>query len=242
MVTVPQQYQKDVQQAAAATGLPYSVVATQISVESGYNPKAVSPAGAEGIAQFMPGTWAGLHIGGSPFDPNAAFRGYSKYMKQLLRDEHGSVRNALAAYNAGEGNLSAGYGYADEILSGAKQKVTLTSSGGSGNIIGDIGSLFDGSAAKKFFDTLSNLFNPLTWLTDLFGGGVKSAEHTALDWIQRGALILLGAIVLLIGVIVLVRPSNIEAAATGGASKAFGEQRNARKQQAQAAESAADGS
>jgi hypothetical protein len=52
-------------------------------------------------------------------------------MQQLLHSQGGSVRKALAAYNAGPGNIGAGYGYADGILAAAKQPGGLTGSGGS---------------------------------------------------------------------------------------------------------------
>jgi Transglycosylase SLT domain len=125
-VSVPAQYQSLVTSAAAALGIPAGVVAAQINDESGFNPNAVSPAGAQGIAQFMPGTWA-TQGSGSPFNAVNAFAAYVKYMGTLLKQEHGSVRDALAAYNAGPGNLSAGYGYADKILAEAGQGVTLSS-------------------------------------------------------------------------------------------------------------------
>ena len=49
-----------IQRAAQGTGLPESVVAAQVQVESNYDPGAISPAGAEGPYQFMPSTWATL--------------------------------------------------------------------------------------------------------------------------------------------------------------------------------------
>lgn len=118
MTAVPPQYQAAVAQAAATLGIPEGVVAAQINSESSWNPNAVSPTGAQGLTQFEPGTWAS-YGSGSPFDPNAAIAAYTKYMSALLQQEGGSVRNALAAYNAGPGNLPAGYGYADQIMSAA---------------------------------------------------------------------------------------------------------------------------
>src|SRR6478609_6459193 len=115
---VPEKYKDDVSKAAASTGLSPAVVAAQINYESSFNPTAKSPAGAEGIAQFLPGTFAEYGPkGGSPWNPADAFIAYVNYMSELLKEEKGSVRKALAAYNAGPGNLGAGYGYADHILS-----------------------------------------------------------------------------------------------------------------------------
>lgn len=126
MTAVPQQYAGDVKWAAGQLRLPVSVVAAQINDESGFNPGATSPTNAQGIAQFEPGTWAGLGCAGSPYDAAASFKCYVKYMHQLLTAYHGDVRKALAAYNAGPANLQAGYAYADSILRAAGQSPGLT--------------------------------------------------------------------------------------------------------------------
>ena len=128
-VPVPVAYQADVNQAAASTGLGEAIVAAQIWTESRFDPNAVSPTGAQGIAQFEPQTWAAWGHG-SPFNPADAFKAYAAYMSNLLTTEHGNIRNALAAYNAGPGNLSAGYGYADSILALAGSK---------GGVVGNVG-------------------------------------------------------------------------------------------------------
>ncbi len=130
MVSIPSAYQSDVNTAAAATGLPAGVIAAQINAESGWQPGVSSSAGAQGIAQFIPSTWAGLHCAGSPFNAQDSFRCYAIYMKQLLAQFHGNVRDALAAYNAGPGNLAAGYGYADGILAAAGQPQSARSAPG----------------------------------------------------------------------------------------------------------------
>lgn len=118
--------------AAGVVGIPCAVVATQINEESGGNPQAVSPTGAQGVAQFEPGTWRGTGCNGSPFTVNDAMKCYAKLMYQLVTQFHGNVRDALAAYNAGPGNLQAGYGYADTILAQAGQPSGLAASGGTG--------------------------------------------------------------------------------------------------------------
>lgn len=128
---VPAQYRADVARAAAQTGLPASVVAAQINDESGFNPRAVSSTGAQGIAQFEPGTWATWGHG-SPFTPSDAFAAYARFMSALLKQEHGSVRNALAAYNAGAQDIPAGLGYADTILANAHTGQGLRAGSGTG--------------------------------------------------------------------------------------------------------------
>lgn len=116
---VPAAYQQWVLQAAAGTGLPANVVAAQIEMESGFNPTVTSPVGAQGIAQFMPGTYAAVGGQGSAYNPSNALPAYITLMRQLLTQFHGNVSQALAAYNAGPGNLPAGAGYARTILSNA---------------------------------------------------------------------------------------------------------------------------
>jgi soluble lytic murein transglycosylase-like protein len=69
--------------------------------ESGFNPFAVSPAGAQGIAQFMPGTAAAYGLA-DPFDPVAAIDAQAHLMSDLIR-QLGSPELALAGYNAGPG-------------------------------------------------------------------------------------------------------------------------------------------
>ena len=69
--------------------------------ESNFNPNAVSPAGAQGIAQFMPATAAAYGLR-DPFDPVAAIDAQARLMGELL-GQFGSVELALAAYNAGPG-------------------------------------------------------------------------------------------------------------------------------------------
>lgn len=129
MVAVPAQYASLVQQAAAGTGLPQSVVAAQINEESGFNPNAVSPTGAEGIFQFEPSSYNYGQPAGSEFDPSEEVLAYIGMMKQLLAWSGGNVQKALAAYNAGQGNWQAGLGYANTILAnaGSSSSATVTS-------------------------------------------------------------------------------------------------------------------
>jgi hypothetical protein len=90
-------------QAAADAGIPPEYFVRQINSESGFNPNAVSPAGAVGIAQFMPSTAASLGV--NPHDPVAALQGAARLMASYYK-QYGDYAKALAAYNAGSGTLS----------------------------------------------------------------------------------------------------------------------------------------
>ena len=89
------------QQDAIAAGIPAEYFVRQMNQESAFNPNAVSPAGAEGIAQFMPGTAAGLGI--NPWDPVQALRAAADLMASYTRSYGGNYAMSLAAYNAGTG-------------------------------------------------------------------------------------------------------------------------------------------
>ena len=88
-------------QAGNKYGVSPKLLAAVAKVESGYNPKAVSPAGAQGLMQLMPGTAKGLGVKNS-FDPEQAINGAAKLLSRNLK-EFKSVPLALAAYNAGGG-------------------------------------------------------------------------------------------------------------------------------------------
>lgn len=111
-VKIPEQYREAVEQSAQSAGLPVGIIAAQIQQESGWNAKAVSPVGARGIAQFMPGTWDEWGNGKDPFDPFAGLDAQGRYMKhlagqvaKLASNEQEKIQLTLAAYNAGAGNV-----------------------------------------------------------------------------------------------------------------------------------------
>src|SRR6516164_7109307 len=89
--------------AAAENDLPVDFFARLIWQESRFDPTAVSRAGAQGVAQFMPATanWRGLV---DPFDPNEAISHAAKLLRDLRR-EFGNLGLAAAAYNAGSGRV-----------------------------------------------------------------------------------------------------------------------------------------
>ncbi|MGF6599782.1 hypothetical protein P3T23_004516 [Paraburkholderia sp. GAS448] len=96
-----QRYISMAQQAGTRHGVPPELLVGQIRQESGFNPDAVSPAGAVGISQFMPGT--AKQYGIDPRDPAQSIDAQARMMKSLY-GQFGSWRDALHAYNWGEGN------------------------------------------------------------------------------------------------------------------------------------------
>jgi len=198
---------------SSATGLPYSVIAAQANTESGFKATARSSAGAEGWLQFLPSTYdtyaAQAGVGsGSEFNPADEAKVYDLYMGDLLKQEKGSVRKALAAYNAGPGNLAAGYPYADQILSEAGQGNNITTTGFQLPGIPGVG--LGGLGGTSISGVLSNIFGDLR------------------DVFERFGLILLGAALILLGIHILSgsggggNTTNITenaGAATGGGSK-----------------------
>jgi cell wall-associated NlpC family hydrolase len=97
-VSVPAAYAGTIQQAAASNGIPSSLLAALLYHESRFEPGAVSSAGAEGIAQFMPATAAGMGV--DPTNPTQSIEGAAQLLGSYTR-QFGSYSDALAAYDAG---------------------------------------------------------------------------------------------------------------------------------------------
>ncbi|BCL82637.1 lytic transglycosylase domain-containing protein [Ktedonobacteria bacterium brp13] len=95
------QYVAIAEQDATAYGISPVYFVRQIQQESGFNPYAYSPAGAVGIAQFEPGTAAGLGV--NPYNPIDSLNGAARMMAGLSNQYGGNYAKALAAYNAGSG-------------------------------------------------------------------------------------------------------------------------------------------
>ncbi len=89
-----------VAEVSAKNKLDADFIASVIAAESAGNPKAVSPKGAQGLMQLMPGTADKLGVKDS-FDPQANVDGGVRYLRSLLELYHYDVAKALAAYNAG---------------------------------------------------------------------------------------------------------------------------------------------
>ncbi|WP_223286395.1 lytic transglycosylase domain-containing protein [Kocuria atrinae] len=137
VVSVPNGWGPLVDAAASQAELPASLVAAQLAQESGWNPDTTSPVGAQGLAQFMPATWATYGNGGDPFDPEDAIAAMGRYMAALKKEiqpiagdnPDELVRLTLAAYNAGPGAVQEHRGvppypetqqYVEKILDGTQ--------------------------------------------------------------------------------------------------------------------------
>jgi len=98
-----QQFGDMIESAAGKYGIPPAIIAGLLETESAWKTTAVSPAGAEGLAQFMPAT--AREFGVDPYDPASAIDGAAKYLRYLM-DTHGfDLNTAIKAYNGGPGGI-----------------------------------------------------------------------------------------------------------------------------------------
>lgn len=104
-------YRRMARRIAEREGIDPDVFERQIGQESNFDPKAGSPAGAKGIAQFMDGTAAAVGLK-DPYNPQKALTASARLMASYVK-KHGSYEKALRAYNAGEGAIEKSRAYGE---------------------------------------------------------------------------------------------------------------------------------
>jgi soluble lytic murein transglycosylase-like protein len=104
LAAAPPAIRSVIDETAQHIGINARLLHSVVSVESGFNPHAVSPKMAAGLMQLMPATAARFGVQDS-FDPRENIHAGAKYLRQLLDKYKGSLTLALAAYNAGEASV-----------------------------------------------------------------------------------------------------------------------------------------
>lgn len=97
-------YSGIINKASEKFNVPENIIKAVITAESAGRPDAVSRAGAKGLMQLMDGTASDLGVS-NPFDPNQNIAGGTQYLSKMLSNYDGNLELALAAYNAGPGNV-----------------------------------------------------------------------------------------------------------------------------------------
>lgn len=201
-----------------------SVFLSMLNTESGFNPYAVSGAGAQGVGQLMPGTASSVGVS-NPFDWRQNVEGSAKYFSQLLTHFNGDYPSAVAAYNAGQGRVNS-------VLAGNSNLPSETQNylgkvfGNLSNFGGSVSDLINGTPGSGW-----DLFNKNN--STRFRGSIGGQAYTAVgDWkdaianffslhtATRGTAIVVGILLIAAAVFVLVNGVKYVKAIGGTAVKA----------------------